>query len=304
MNRDNKLYMNGNVTQQGSHMIMTNVYKPTRKKYINIDSRFHDGFQSECETKSGLASFTYTLPNIVFDVKSISVRVAEIPNCLYNFSQHNQNTFFTVNGELRTIADGFYDADGLIAALNYECTNDYLTFSLDDISKQITIDNTDTDTDSGAETIICWGVDSKGNDDRYFLQSKLGWALGFRNVETVVPSSNTSLSESILDLVPFKYMFLVVDDFLKCNPGSFTSPMFDSHMNKSVLARLSTVPNTFAFHSPMVFSIESGTLVSDKREYIGKSNLQRMKLELVNEYGKVIALKDMPVSFCLEVEYE
>ena len=50
----NHLFMNGKLKQQNGHMIMTNVYRPTRKKYLNIDSRFHDGYQTSRE--KGLAS--------------------------------------------------------------------------------------------------------------------------------------------------------------------------------------------------------------------------------------------------------
>ena len=34
------------------------------KKYLNIDSRFHDGYQTSRE--KGLASFQYTLPQTIF----------------------------------------------------------------------------------------------------------------------------------------------------------------------------------------------------------------------------------------------
>lgn len=314
MNGDGSVFMNGKVTQQGSHMIMTNVYKPTRKKYINIDSRFHDGYQSTREL--GLSSFSYTLPNIVFDVKSIRVTNIELPTCFYNFSTYNKNAFFTtMSGEINenesyrredvslcVLDEGFYNVNLVMASLNELGKIFDLSFECVEKSFKTKI----TNHAANNKRTVFWGVSETGNEDRYFLQSRLGWALGFRNSEYVIDfgSSNTITSEALIDLMPFKYLFLAVDDYLKSNPGSFTSPMFDSHINKSVLARMSTVPNTFTYHKPRTFSVPAGNLVSDKREYVGKSNLQRMKLEIVNEYGRLIELHHMPVSFCLEIEYE
>ena len=38
------LFMEPNTTQYGSHMVMTNVVKPKRTKYLNIDTRFRDEY--------------------------------------------------------------------------------------------------------------------------------------------------------------------------------------------------------------------------------------------------------------------
>ena len=41
-NKDN--FLEPNVTQYGSHMVMTNVHKSSKTKYINIDTRFSDEY--------------------------------------------------------------------------------------------------------------------------------------------------------------------------------------------------------------------------------------------------------------------
>jgi hypothetical protein len=294
--------MNGTLKQQGSHMIMTNVYKQNRKKYINIDSRFQDGYQTAKERS--LASFTYTLPITVFNVKSITAKVVELPHSFYNFSKSAKNTFVIIDNSLCFIDDSYYkDCSALQAELNRVYNGD-ISFNIDDKTFKTTITSTSTSTSTPKPTIK-WNVDEDGTFDRYNLRSKLGWCLGFREPEyTIVKGS--IVSEGIVDISPFKYLYLVVDDFLNSNPSSFTSPMSDSLMNKRILARISVNSNslmTGSFGSTII-SNAAYNLVSDTRTYLGKMNLQRMKIELVNEWGYVMDLNYMPLSFCLEVEYE
>ena len=119
---------------------------------------------------------------------------------------------------------------------------------------------------------------------------------------TISHTINTS-SEGLPDLHSCKYIYLIVDDYLKSNPSSFVSPLSNSLLNKTILAR---IPNNYnmrdTFGSTINFNVDE--FVSDLRIYLGKSNLQRMKIELVNEFGKVINLNHMPFSFCMEVAYE
>ena len=71
-------FLSPKVTQYDGHMVMTNVSKPTKYKFINIDTRYRDNYSSlnKCE---------FTLPDKITDVKSMTVRNIEIPITAYNF---------------------------------------------------------------------------------------------------------------------------------------------------------------------------------------------------------------------------
>ena len=88
MNRglDNNIWT-PDVSQHGGHMIMENVKKPSKIKYVNIDSRF----QEEYNSNKG-AAFSFQLPQKLNDVKSIAVRSIEIPMTFYYFSSKRGNT--------------------------------------------------------------------------------------------------------------------------------------------------------------------------------------------------------------------
>ena len=38
----NNLFLEPKVKQYGSHMVMSNVNKPTKTKYVNVDTKFSD----------------------------------------------------------------------------------------------------------------------------------------------------------------------------------------------------------------------------------------------------------------------
>ena len=90
--RKNGLPSDPKVTQYGSHMVMTNVVPPTKTKYLTIDTRFRDEYDS-----STLANYTVSLPDRINDVKSIRVQSANIPITFYNISANRGNNVFTLS---------------------------------------------------------------------------------------------------------------------------------------------------------------------------------------------------------------
>ena len=70
----NAMFMEPTVTQYGSHMVMTNVSKPTKKQYINIDTRFRDDYDPIRP-----ANYNISLPERILEVKTVRVMSVEIP---------------------------------------------------------------------------------------------------------------------------------------------------------------------------------------------------------------------------------
>ena len=127
------LFLEPKITEQGNHMVMTNVQKQGKVKYVNIDSKFKDEyFDNVNENKNAdllanqlsLSTFTMTLPEKITDVKSITVKSVEIPYSYYNISSHLGNNYMKVkkvsNGveELITLPDGQYDLQGIQNKVN------------------------------------------------------------------------------------------------------------------------------------------------------------------------------------------
>ena len=116
---DNKeLFMGPKTTQYGSQKVMTDVVKPTKTKYINIDTRFRENYYTTLAS-----NFHVNLPLKLSKVVSLQLSAIELPNTFYVISQIYGNNFFVleiVDEEplIVTIPDGNYDYIGLQNFIN------------------------------------------------------------------------------------------------------------------------------------------------------------------------------------------
>ena len=87
----NNLFLEPKVKQYGSHMVMTNVHKPLKTKYINLDTRFSDDYNDSSST-----NYNLTLPERINEIKSITVTNIELPMSFYNISSSLGNNSFQI----------------------------------------------------------------------------------------------------------------------------------------------------------------------------------------------------------------
>jgi hypothetical protein len=328
MYSDNKdSFLQPKVSQYGSHMVMTNVSKPTQKKVWNIDTRFHDDYDNYSRMVNGtpIPWYTFTLPQPINDVKSITVNNVELPISFYNVSASLGNNVMQIisNGtsSLIIIPDGYYTSASLktavstaIAALSgvtFDISynglanaggNQYSSFR-NGSSYALTFNFAV----KASKTSACTNVTASGataDFDKFNFKSKLGWLLGFRNITYTLATGAYLYSESVIDLNTPRYLYLVLDEFTHGNQNSFVSPMPSSIVNKNILAKISLDPLHYTFGTLMPANEYNGLLKSDKRTYNGKVNLQKLKIQLVTEYGHPINLNGLDFSFCTEIEYE
>lgn len=310
---DKDLFLGPKVTQYGSHMVMTQVQKETKKKYWNIDTQFRDDY----DISSNTSQYIFSLPQPINDVKSICVTNVELPITFYNISANLGNNLFKVTDSMNSmyyyilIPDGNYDQTSLTDAINGELLSQGLT----NISFSV-IKGHSTFIHNGGQYTYEFAVKSNykksastnmvlSDFDKYTLKSNLGWLLGFRNISyTTSPLDSYNTSEQLMDVNRLHYFYLVVDEFSSNTPNSFISPFTTSILNKNILAKISLDQYYYPFGTVLLANYCNGHLLSDKRTYSGKINLQRLKIQLVNEYGAQINLNGSDFSFCIEIEYE
>ena len=292
---DNKdLFVGPKTNQYGGHMVMTNVVKERKKKYINVDTRFRDEYSSGGSC-NGVEGITITLPERINEVKKIEVKCAEIPISICNISSNLGNNVLQVGGAVKTIPDGFYTAAQLRDAINA---------SLVGTQCSATIVNNKCKFDSSSNIIINFAIDKSGSFDKYNLKSKLGWALGFRDISITIPAGGSVSGTGFIDLNEPRYLYLIVDEFNQGNIHSFLAPLPKSFINKNIIARISMFYEMFPYGSVLNASRSNGLLVSDVREFSGKVNLQKLNIQLVNEYGNGVDLNGLDFSFTIAVEHE
>lgn len=340
---DDKMFLSPEVTQHGGHMIMQNVKKPNKIKYLNIDTRFQGDYNS-----SKLATLTYNLPQKITEVKSIAVRNIEIPMSFYSFSSNRGNTHMKVHSSTANT-----DTNIVINNYSYHSYNtpthtneDVLPFNPPQYVDQIT-QNTNLITEMNSKLIvldkdettgnsinflsinstgnICslrnysnlnindnksttytihFDVDISGGFNKYNLKSTLGWCLGFRQPSYTLAPGETIVAEGMIDTNNIRYLYLVVDEFRQSNPNSFLSPLHNSFISKNILARITLNTEIYPFGSILPANIFNGLLLSDQRYYSGKTDIQKLQIQLIDDWGNIVDLNQMDFSFCLEIECE
>ena len=295
-------FLSPKVTQYDGHMVMTNVVKSTKVKYVNIDTRYREDYSPSTQ-------FDITLPDRITNVKSITVRNAEIPVTSYNFSSAIGNAHFQitdvagVNKTMVILPDGEHTPDVLMNIINtaiQKTTGIFknLRFSADNVI------NSKSSFDCAAGSLVInFAVDINGQPDPYNMKRKLGWFLGFRQKSYTITTSQTT-SETFIDYCGLRYMYIVLDEYTRGNQNSFMASLPSSLVSKNILARITMNRFTFPFGSFLPANIFNGYLLSDKRTYTGKVDLQRMSFQLVDDIGNPVSLNGLDYSFCLEIEHE
>lgn len=307
------MFLEPEVKQYGSHMVMTNVSRNSKRKFINIDSKYRDEYGAkyldtyQTYNTNYPANFNITLPERINDVKSIIVCNAEIPMSFYNISGTLGNNYFKIiNGSsfvMIQVPSGEYTPDSLVTAINAKINTSGLVYS-NRIVCSISGNRTTFTTSSDSYTIE-FDVDETGSADPYHFKDKLGWLLGFRKQSYVVSySTTTASSENLVDINTIRYLYLVLDEYTKGNQNSFISPMRESLIRKNIIAKITLNKSTFPFGSVLPANNVNGLLLTDRRNFTGKVDLQKLNVQLVDETGTPVDLNGLDFSFCLEVEHE
>lgn len=302
-----ELFLHPKVDQYGSHMVMTNVYRDSKKKYWNIDTQFRDDYQEY--SSSSPTQYTFTLPQTINNVKNIRVVNMELPMLFDNVSTTLGNHLFVITYNSTeytiTIPNGSYDISALITKINAQINATAL-------NGKIAVSNSGNyfvfTTSVSGTFVITFSVGSFVNNlvsfDKYNIKSKIGWMLGFRELSYTLQGATTLTSECVFDILRPKYVYLACDDYVNGGPNSFLSNLPQSVLNKNILAKITLDNKLYPVGSTLPANLLNGYLQSDKRVYSGITNLQRFKFQLVNEYGFSLHLNGADFSFCLEIEYE
>jgi hypothetical protein len=271
------------------------------KKNINIDTRFRENYYATLAS-----NFHVNLPLKLSKVVSLQLSALELPNTFYVISQIYGNNFFVleiVNEEplIVTIPDGNYDYIGIQNYIN----NFLSTQSGNYPNIQFLIDINTGGGQSGSAKMVVGSTagtinfsinfvtDRYGNDDKQTpLPLKFGWLIGFR--DGYYENNTTYVSEGLINLLGPRYIYLAIDDFNNSVLDGFYGAFNSSIINKNILARISLQGSAFN-----ILSKDNFSLITTPRQYFGPVDIQKLQIQLLDEYGRILNLNNMDYSFCL-----
>jgi hypothetical protein len=238
------------------------------------------------------------------------VRNIEVPVTAFNFSSTIGNTYFQItdisgiNKTMVTIPDGEYTPDVLADIINTAIQSTSVIFkNLTYSTNSILNSNSFLDISGGSPLIVNFAVNSSGQFDGYNIKRKLGWFLGFRGQSYKITTTKTK-SEAFVDYSGLRYLYLVVDEYTRGNQNSFIAALPSSLVRKNILARITMNKFTFPFGSFLPANNFNGYLLTDRRTYAGKVDIQKLSVQLVDDMGVPVGLNGLDYSFCLEIEHE
>jgi hypothetical protein len=286
--------------------------KRTLRQNINIDTRFRENYYTTPAT-----NFHLDLPIRLTQVVSLQLSALEMPTTFYAVSGVFGNNFFVleITGSQPltvTIPDGNYTYLTLQNYINHFLTSQSI-LAYQNIQFLSDI-NTPNGAGSGGTGKMVVGYDSSviptpttnfsinfqtdryGNEDRQTpLPLKLGWLMGFR--EGYYENNLAYVSEGVIDLTGPKYIYLVIDDFNNSVNDGFYGAFTSSVLNKNILARISLQGSVFS-----TFTQNNLALLTTSRQYFGPVDIQKIQVQLLDEYGRILNLNNMDYSFCLSFQ--
>jgi hypothetical protein len=293
-------------------------------KCVNIDTRFRENLYT---TQS--SDFTLQLPTKLNKVVSMQLSSLELPVSFYGISSAygnnylnitvNYNSFDLVESGINSertliIPDGNYNATDLVDIINKllcPLNEDETIVNTTDIFSyiQLELDLTTNGSGTGKVTIKAKGEfaelinhftidftkDINRLNDTTNLFTKIGWNLGF--IKPLYQGNKVYIADTIIEPATIRYIYLAIDDFNNSSNNHFISVFNKSMMNPNILARISIKGSYFSLIMESDFNI-----VTEPRKYFGPVDLQRLRIRLLDEHGRVLNMNNSNFSFCLDLK--
>lgn len=290
----------------------------TIKRCLTIDTRFRDNFHG-----SQSSDFTVQLPLKLNKVVSMQMSALEIPISFYGISKSYGNTHLWIEldydnsgnpvteSRLFQIASGNYNAVDFITALNAVIspknadgtlvnTSDifsYLLFTLDITTGgsgtgKVTFHAVGTKANLITRIKLDFGLDIYGGQDNTDISSKIGWNLGF--TRRIYDGYTSYVADTIVEPATIRYIYLAVDDFHNSANNHFITAFNQSIMNPNILARISLRGNYFSLLMDNDLNI-----LTEPRKYFGPVDIQRLRIRLYDDFGRLVDMNNANFSFCL-----
>jgi hypothetical protein len=136
---------------------------------------------------------------------------------------------------------------------------------------------------------------ANGIVDYVNISSKIGWNLGFQKRQYL--NGTTYTGETIIEPSNIRYIYLMIDDFNNNVNSHFVNPFNKSLMTSNILARIAMKSASFSILMENDFN-----MISEPRKYFGPVDIQKMKIQLVDEYGKILQMNNSDFSFCINLK--
>ena len=325
------------IKKDGSDEYHTNKINPlpknTTSTLLNINTKFRNNFYQTSAT-----DFVLDLPEEFKNVVSITVVSVQVPNSNYTFcSSYGTNEFTIETFDISAnnlgggavpgpnpqthvikIKEGIYTGPILQDYLNTSVFSDgdlkRVGCKYDGISRKFrffrdlrNIADGGIPDDVAGNKKYAFNIDFRLNEDKSRpIQMNMGWILGYRQQyynweEDYTDASGVNFTqdqgynpEAVYDNLGSRYFILCIDDFNKNYSNTLSSPFSESVFNnETAIAKVPNNPNSINFDD---------IFYQSRRNYFGPVNIKKIKIQLLDELGRVVDLNNNDFSFSIQIE--
>jgi hypothetical protein len=301
------------------------------KRTYTIDSLFRQNYDLPDNASH---NYVIQLPETINRAITMSISSLEIPLTYYNISAFNSNNTFTIqelsgndiSGPLYPIIleNGLYDArfnmeDDLSKRIAFSIREE-ITEKLIARSIKLNFDLEDKTgrsyfqlTDISKSYKINFDIDNSNNSNNYnikyncienYLHQKLGWLLGFTKPSLIISrTTGNTYSDRICQINYPRYVYIAIDDF-QASSRNYFSVAAQSLIAPNIIGRiniLSLLQEKTAFKQA---ASAGDFLFTQKhiREYFGPTDITKLRIQLLDEYGRPFNLNNADWSFVATFE--
>lgn len=293
-----------------SRSMLNNLKRKTIKQTVILNSLYREDYLT-----TPPSDFNIVLPSYFKNVLSLRLSSIQLPNVIYCISSKNNNNTVYIweeNTELYGVAaipSGNYSAIDFVALLQSKINTtvgvgcDRFRVTHDETTGKITVSNT-------VNNFTMNFLKSYDNTITYLANKeykqincvpisetykRLGWVMGYRQSE--YKGDNAYITEGIYNGAYTDYVYFVLNDFNNSQSQNIIGMFSKSLIGDNILAMVPLTSSNFS-----VCFDNGSDFIEKKREYFGPVNIQRLKIQLLNQYGELIDLNNMDFSFSLELE--
>ena len=312
------------IAGQGSAISVKGKPLPVYKKVLAINSKFRDDYYGTLST-----DFLLNPPTKINKVMSLELTGFEFPNTYFQISKSLGNNFFWLGWQKSAalilnwyyigISDGTYGREEMQNQINSQiqkatgkpagscpqCSIDTASYRTVFALPTTTLNTAaflqlsfnrlrggHTSTDISQNSTKSAEIDTASSN----IAQNFGWILGFRMAE--YKASTAYVSEGVYDAWGTKYVYVVINDFNK-NFANLIEPIYNASLGRdNILARVSL--------APLLATISNGTSLADQfnpgdyvRNYFGPVDIEKMRITITDEFGRVINLNNMDLSLAI-----
>jgi hypothetical protein len=316
---------------------LNNLKRKTIMQTVVLNTLFREDYFGTTST-----DFSIVLPYYFKNVLSLRLSSLQLPNVIYCISKSNGNNTFYIEEETTGISGTITFPDGNYIDINDFCTllqseintqlgiaPDRFIVTYDINSTKITISNNTYNfvlifntriqtvylkcktkitpkTKENIKNSSNFGekyinfVPTEGQREQNCVNleeiyKKFGWLVGYR--DEVYSGSNSYTTEGVYNGAYPNYIYFVLNDFNNSQAQTVFGMYSKSIIGDNILGMIPITSQSF-----YVNFTNGNDFIERKREYFGPVRIQRLKVQLLNQYGNVINLNNMDYSFSLEFE--